>query len=211
MLRSKFVKSLMSILKRQVKSSSNFASFFFFMTLNSSANFKLIHFLFWIKGSRQSCNFETFECSGKNLPISSCHFPNHKSVFHQSLHHLAVSWNIVLQYFFSSNIICFVQKERIKVQIFETFECWCENSPNSCLFWKQISFSSIFASLFSVMRHNSSTLFKLKFYILSTKVAYQSTNLVKFHVSSRKSEILHFDEFLLSKSYKGSAKKSTEE
>ena len=31
---------------------------------------------------------------------------------------------------------------------------------------------------------------------------YQSTNLVKLHVSSRSSEILHFDVFLLSKSYK---------
>ena len=43
------------------------------------------------------------------------------------------------------------------------------------------------ASLFSVMRHNSSVLFQMKFYILSTKGAYQSTNLVKFYVSSQKS------------------------
>ena len=57
------------------------------------------------------------------------------------------------------------------------------------------------------MRHNSSVLFQHKFYILSTKGAYQSTSLVKFHVSSRKSEILHFDQFLLSKSYNGLAKK----
>ena len=28
-------------------------------------------------------------------------------------------------------------------------------------------------------------------YVLSAKIAYQSTNLVKFHLSSRKSEILH--------------------
>ena len=39
------------------------------------------------------------------------------------------------------------------------------------------------------------------------KRAHQSTNLVKFHVSSRKSKILHFDGFLLSRSYKVSAKK----
>ena len=37
------------------------------------------------------------------------------------------------------------------------------------------------------------------------------TNLVKFHMSSRKSEILHFDGFFLAKSYKVSAKKGTED
>ena len=45
--------------------------------------------------------------------------------------------------------------------------------------------------------------------IVSTfnKRSLQSTNLVKFHVSSLKSEILHFGGFLLSKSYKVSARK----
>ena len=51
-----------------------FASFFIVMTHNSPVNFKLINFLLWIKGSHQSLNFETFECSGENLPNSSCHF-----------------------------------------------------------------------------------------------------------------------------------------
>ena len=86
----KFVKFLMSILKRQVNSSSNFASFLIVMTHNSSVNFKLIHFLLWIKGSYQSPNFETFQCFGKNLQNSSCHFPNHKSVLLQVLHHSSV-------------------------------------------------------------------------------------------------------------------------
>ena len=72
---------------------------------------------------------------------------------------------------------------------------------------QQIGFSSNFASPFSIVRHNSSVLFQLKFYILSTKGAYQNTNLVKFYVSSRKSDILHFDGLLLSKSCTVSAKK----
>ena len=46
---------------------------------------------------------------------------------------------------------------------------------------QQVSFSSDFASLFSVMRHNSSVLFWVKYYKFSTKGVYQ--NLVKFHVS----------------------------
>ena len=44
---------------------------------------------------------------------------------------------------------------------------------------QQSTFSSNFASIFSVMRHNSSLLSKLKFYMLSTKGTYQGTNLVK--------------------------------
>ena len=39
------------------------------------------------------------------------------------------------------------------------------------------------------------------------KGAYQSTNLVRFHASSRKFEILPFDGILLSNSYKVLAKK----
>ena len=49
--------------------------------------------------------------------------------------------------------------------------------------------------------------FVLKFYIISAKGAYESANLVKFQVSSQNSDILHFDRFLLPKSYKLSAKK----
>ena len=80
-LGSKFVKFLISVLKQQVNSSSSFASFFIVMKHTSSVNFNLINVLLWIKGSYQSPNFETFECSGKNFLNSSCHFLNHKSVF----------------------------------------------------------------------------------------------------------------------------------
>ena len=79
--------------------------------------------------------FEIFECSGENLPNSSCHFPNHKTVFLQILHDSLVSWKITPLYLFRSNIIYFAQKGPIKVQILETFECSDQNSPNSCQFW----------------------------------------------------------------------------
>ena len=115
-LGSKLIKFSMSILRRQVISSSNFASFFIFMKHNSSVNFELILFLLWIKGSHQSPNFETFKCSGENLPYSSCHFPNHKSVFLQILHHSSLSWKTTHLYFFRSNQTQFAQKEPIKVE-----------------------------------------------------------------------------------------------
>ena len=126
---------VVSILKWQVNSSSNFASFFTVMISNSSGNFNLIHFLLWIKGFYESPYFETFKCSGENLPYSSCHFLNHKSVFLQILHHSSVSWKITPLYFFRSNVIYFARKGPVKVQILETFECSDQNSPNSCQFW----------------------------------------------------------------------------
>ena len=45
-------------------------------------NFKLMHFLLWIKGPRT--------CSGGNLLNSSCHFWKHNSVFLQMLHQSSV-------------------------------------------------------------------------------------------------------------------------
>ena len=91
LLGSKFMKFFISVLKWQVNSSSNLASFFIVMTHSSSVNFKFIHFLLWTKGSHQSLNFETFECSGENLPNFSCHFSNCKLAFFQILHYSSVS------------------------------------------------------------------------------------------------------------------------
>ena len=84
---------------------------------------------------------------------------------------------------------------------------WVLGSKFTKFLKQQISFSLNFVSLFSVMRRNSSVLFQLKFYILSTKGAYQCTNLVKLQVSSQKSEIFYFDEVLLSKLSNVSCKK----
>ena len=126
----------MSILNWPVNSSTNLASFFIVMTQNSPVNFKLIHFLLWRKGSHQSPNFLTFQCSGENLLNSSCHFWKYKSVFDQVLDQSSVPSNKNQLYFFSSIIIYFVQQKPIKVQIFEIFECSGENlSKSSCQFW----------------------------------------------------------------------------
>ena len=134
--RVKFAKFLMSILNWQANSSSNFASFFIFMTHNSIVNFKFTHFQLCTKGCHESLNFETFKCSGENLPNSSCHFPNHRSLFSQILRHSLVSWNITPLYYFSSKLIYVGQKQPIKVWIFGTFQCSTQNWPNSlCHFW----------------------------------------------------------------------------
>ena len=126
----------MSLLKWQVNSSLNFAWFFIAVTHNSSVNVKVIPFLIWTKGSHQSPNFDTFKCSGENLPNFSCHFSNHKLVFLRILHHSSLPWKITPLYFFSSKNVYFVQKEPIKVKIFGTLECSGQNLSNSsCQFW----------------------------------------------------------------------------
>ena len=91
--------------------------------------------LLWTNWSHESINCDTFKCSDENMPNSSCHFPNHKSVFLEILHHSSVSWKITPLYFFRSNVIYFAWKGPIKVQIFETSERSNQNSPNSYHFW----------------------------------------------------------------------------
>ena len=106
-----------------VKFPKSLASLFIVMTHNSPVNFKFIHFLLWIKEPHQSPNFEPFECCGENFPNPLYHFWKHKSVFHQISHQYSVPSNINPLYFFSPNIIKFGQKQPIKVQIFEIFQC----------------------------------------------------------------------------------------
>ena len=77
----------MSLLKRQPKSSSDFLSFFSFITYNSFVSLQLIHFLLWAKGSHENTNFDIFNFCDENLPNSSCNFPKHKSVFLQNTLH----------------------------------------------------------------------------------------------------------------------------
>ena len=104
--------------------------------------------------------FNTFECSGQNLPNSSRHFPNHKSVFLQILHHSSVSWKITPLYFVSSNNIYFVQKEPIKVKFFWDFQVLRSKFVKflMSILKQQVDSSPNFVSLFSVMKDNSSVL-----------------------------------------------------
>ena len=160
MLGLKFVKFLVSILNWQFNSPSNFVTLFLFMTHNFPENFKLIHLLLWIEASHQNLNFETSKFSGENLTNSSCHFLKHRSVFLQILCQFGVSLNISLFYFFSSNILYFGQKQPIKGQIFEIFECSDQNSSNSsCQFWTDKSIS------LQILNHSS-----LPWYITFLKI-----------------------------------------
>ena len=125
----KFVKR-MSILNWQVNSYSIFASFFIVMTHNSHVHFKLMHFQLWAKEYHQSPNFETFKCSGENLPNSSCHFWKRKSVFLQIFYQSWMQPNLPPLYFICWSNIYFGQKHPITVQISEIYKCLDQNFLN---------------------------------------------------------------------------------
>ena len=84
--------------------------------------------------------FENFDFSGQNLSNTSCQFWNNKLIPLQIFHSFSVSWKITPLYTFSSSNIYFIQKESIKVNISEIFECSGQNSSNSlCQFWNNKS------------------------------------------------------------------------
>ena len=126
-------------------------------------------------------------------------FSNHNSVFLQILHCSPVSCKTTPLYFFRSNVAYFHRRNQSKCKFLRLSSAQSKFTKFLLFMKQEISFSSNFASLFIVIRHNSSVLFWLKFYTLLAKRPYPSTNLVKFHASSKKSEILHFNGLLLSK------------
>ena len=110
MLDLKFVKFLMSILKRKSIPFHIFRHFSMSFYITPLWIFSSCIFYFGQKDSIKAPILTPPSCSGENLS-------NSKSVFLQILHHSSVSWDKTPLYFFSWNFIYFQQKEPIKVQI----------------------------------------------------------------------------------------------
>ena len=134
----------MSILKRQVHSSSDFSSFFIVITHNSSVNFWLIHFLLWTKWFHESNNFYTFRCSDENLPNSSFHFPNHELIFLQ-IFSFPCLFSAMIYIYICANFLDFL----VLGSKFNKFFSYLKKKKES----------SNFPLLLSIMRHNSSVPF----------------------------------------------------
>ena len=152
----------------KVRVYSNFASLFSVMKDNSSVFFLAQTSYTLDKNSPSKWNFWTFEWLGENSPNSSCHFWNQESVFLQTLHHSSVSWDMnhysmswkITPLYFSSNLMYFGQKEPVEVKFSDFWVVgWKFNKFLMSCLKLQVSFSLNFASLFSVMRDNSSVLF----------------------------------------------------
>ena len=107
------------------------------------------------------------------------HFSNKKSVFLQNVGLFSVSWVIILLHFFSWNYWKYAIEES------STSKCKFSDLLQFALrftkFLKsfsdtRVSFSPTFASLFSIMRHNSFVPFHLNLCIPWTKGSDQSAN-----------------------------------
>ena len=95
-----------------------------------------------VLSSIESCHFNLyneiaiFQPVNENFYKAQVSFPSNFTSFFSAIKH------ITPLYIFSSNILYFVQKNHIKVQIFEIFECSGQNLSNSsCQFWNDKSIS----------------------------------------------------------------------
>ena len=150
---------------------------YFFQTLHqSSVLWKIAPLYFAQKELIKANIFKNFECSSQNLSNSTYQFCNNKSVPLQILHQSLVAWKITPLHFFISNNKYFAQKEPIKGKIFETLGCLGQNlsnSPSQFCNSKSLPLQiPNFASLFSVMKNNSSVFFLAQTCILCSKVAH---------------------------------------
>ena len=123
---------------------------------NSPVNFKLIHFLLWIKLSQQSPKFEIFECSSQNLLNFSCHFKKNKSVFFQIMYQTSVPSSITPTYFLAEALYTLVKNTPLQFTFLRFSSPWVNvrQLPYVNFELKVNSFSN-FSSFFSAITHNS--------------------------------------------------------
>ena len=131
-----------------------------------------MHFLLWTKGFHENTNFDIFKCSDKNLPNFSCPFPNHKSVFLEISHD---SYNSSVLFSFKHYILCTNGTNQSKYKFFRLFSARIKIHQVLVIFEKKTSFSSNFALLFDIMRHNSSIL-----YLSETLYTFSKSSLSKY-------------------------------
>ena len=97
--------------------------------------------------------FKTFKCSGQNSSNSSCQFWNNKSISGQILHHSSVSWKITPLYFLGETLYTSHKRKQLKRKFWEFWILKSKFAEFLSFLKQQISFSSNFASLLSVMRY----------------------------------------------------------
>ena len=113
-------------------------------------------------------------------------FRTKKSVFLQSLDHSSVSWDIILLYFLAETLYV-IDKSSTSKWKFSDFQLLALKFTKFLMSFLEpsVSFSSNFASLLSITRHNSSLLFQLNLYMFWTKGPHQSANVQPFDCSHK--------------------------
>ena len=165
--------------------------------------------MLWTKRVHQSRIFQIFQCFKESSPNSSCHFSNHKVKVYSNFPSLFSVMKDNSSKFLQLKLLYIGQKEPIEVSKFFRLlngQVKFTKFLMPCL-KLQVSFSLNFASLFSVMRDNSSVFSQLKLYMTWTKRVHQSAKFQTFNCSLETLPNLYLDKLLLLKVYKISAKK----
>ena len=114
----------------------------------------------WTKRAHQSTNVQIFEGFNESSPSSSCQFWNHKVKFYSNFASLFSVMKDNSSALFYLKLLYFGQKELIQAKFSDFWVAGWKFTKFfiSCL-KLQVSFSLNFASLFSVIRDNSSVFF----------------------------------------------------
>ena len=138
-------------------------------------------------------NFQTFGCSNdESSPNFSCHFLNHKVRVFQILHHCSTRRDNSSVFFQLKPHILWT-KTAHQSEIFGLLSGWVKIHQIPHVTFETTSrFSLNFASLFNIMRDDSSVLFQLKRYMIFTKEAHQSAKFQNFDCSGEISPDLYF-------------------
>ena len=114
--------------------------------------------MLWTKRAHQNTIFQFFEGSDESSSNSSCKGKVRGLI--QILHHCSLPWKITTLYISSPNLTYFGQKEPVKVKFSGFWVAGWKFTKFLMSYLKpQVSFSLNFASLFSVMKDNTSVLF----------------------------------------------------
>ena len=155
------------------------------------------------KRAHQITNFQIFECFNESSPNSSCQFLNRKvKVYSNFVSLFSVAKDNSSVFFLSQTFILWTKRTH-RSKISRLLSVWVKTHQISDVIFETTSqFFLNFASLFSVMRDNSSVLFQLKLCMIWTKGAQQSAKFQTFDCSHKISPNVHFDRLLLLKVYK---------
>ena len=126
--------------------------------------------MLWTKRTHRITIFQTFQCSNENSPNSSCHFWNHNvrvysnftSLFSVMKDNSSVFYNTPKDtpLITSSNLVYFGKKAPIEKKFSNLWMVECKFTKFLVSYLKpQVRFSLNFASLFRVIRGNSSAFF----------------------------------------------------
>ena len=148
----------MSILKRQVSSSSDFSPFISVITYNSPVSLQLMHVLLWTKESHENTNFDTFKWFWWKFVKFLMSFSKPQASFSSNFAWLFsfMKDNSSILFKVKRCILC-TQGTNQSASLLDFLVL--ESKFTKFLSKQKISFSSNFAPLFSIMRHISSILF----------------------------------------------------